>query len=336
MFLSLSISARDVYETLDTYLPYIDAVGFVPLSSPAEQLLQRQRRAAGAQDPVPAPAAAPAGATAQDLKNQYQSVNATGTQVAPAAATPAPGIDAGAVKVDSKASGTYNVHNVGVDGAGQRKDYNTTGSGSGSGSTSINVAVGGSATVPPKKTLIDKLMSPQQQPTQYPKKVAPSSFGVVPVVPAAGAAAAGPTTTERPLIDDVDVSDEVITKEAANQSLTRREDHFDYYRSLFYVSKDETAEKWALLRQIPENNMLSSSHRRAMTVELKFDFPFYGHYVRNVTVATGGFLYTGEYVHSWLAATQYIAPLMANFDTSMSSDSFVRLQDNGEWGKRSD
>lgn len=330
MFLSLPISAHDVYETLDTYLPYIDAVGVVPLSHPSEQLLQRQRRAAVPADATPAAGAAVV-ETALDLKNQYQSVNATGTGVAAAAAaTPAPGVDAGAVKVDSKASGTYNVHNVGVDGAGQRKDYNATGSGSGN--TSINVAVGGSATVPPKKTLIDKLMSSQQQPTQYPKKVAPSSFGVVPV-PAASGAAAGPTTTERPLIDDVDVSDEVITKEAANQSLTRREDHFDYYRSLFYVSKDETAEKWAQLRQIPENNMLSSSHRRAMTVELKFDFPFYGHYVRNVTVATGGFLYTGEYVHSWLAATQYIAPLMANFDTSMSSDSFVRLQDNGEWEK---
>lgn len=65
------------------------------------------------------------------------------------------------------------------------------------------------------------------------------------------------------------------------------------------------------------------------TVQLKFDFPFYGHTVRNVTVATGGFLYTGEYVHSWLAATQYIAPLMANFDTSMSNISTVKYSDNG-------
>ena len=64
-------------------------------------------------------------------------------------------------------------------------------------------------------------------------------------------------------------------------------------------------------------------------MQLSFDFPFYGHPVRNVTVATGGFLYTGEYVHSWLAATQYIAPLMANFDTSLSNDSFVKFSDNG-------
>ncbi|CAG2065543.1 unnamed protein product, partial [Timema podura] len=74
------------------------------------------------------------------------------------------------------------------------------------------------------------------------------------------------------------------------------------------------------------------------TVKLSFDFPFYGHLVRNVTVATGGFLYTGEYVHSWLAATQYIAPLMANFDTSISNHSFIKYVDNGtsftvEWEK---
>lgn len=64
-------------------------------------------------------------------------------------------------------------------------------------------------------------------------------------------------------------------------------------------------------------------------MQLKFEFPFYGHPVRNVTVATGGFLYTGEYVHSWLAATQYIAPLMANFDTSISNVSIVKYADNG-------
>lgn len=60
--------------------------------------------------------------------------------------------------------------------------------------------------------------------------------------------------------------------------------------------------------------------------------------IKNVTIATGGFLYTGDYVHSWLAATQYIAPLMANFDTSLSNESLIRYADNGtaftvEWEK---
>lgn len=63
---------------------------------------------------------------------------------------------------------------------------------------------------------------------------------------------------------------------------------------------------------------------------LTFEFPFYGHLLRNITIATGGFLFTGEFVHTWLAATQYIAPLMANFDTSMSDDASVRYADNGE------
>lgn len=66
------------------------------------------------------------------------------------------------------------------------------------------------------------------------------------------------------------------------------------------------------------------------TYKLKFEFPFYGNLIQNVTVATGGFIYTGDYVHSWLAATQYIAPLMANFDPSLSNSSFVKYYDNGK------
>lgn len=73
---------------------------------------------------------------------------------------------------------------------------------------------------------------------------------------------------------------------------------------------------------------LSNSHRRAVTVGLPFKFKFYGQEIENVTIATGGFLYTGDYIHSWLAATQYIAPLMANFDTSLSNDSFVKYVHN--------
>jgi hypothetical protein len=76
--------------------------------------------------------------------------------------------------------------------------------------------------------------------------------------------------------------------------------------------------------------MLSRSYRRAATIKLNFKFLFYGHPVYNITIATGGFLYTGEYVHSWLAATQYIAPLMANFDTSQDDEAKIRYADNGE------
>lgn len=108
-------------------------------------------------------------------------------------------------------------------------------------------------------------------------------------------------------------------------------------------------------------------------VALSFDFPFYGHYLRQITIATGGifdfitdvqatspacvqskkvclqgnksyssltyfsiwpffsgFIFTGDITHRMLTVTQYIAPLMANFDPSYSKDSTVQYLDNGE------
>ncbi|KAF7239678.1 Plexin domain-containing protein 1, partial [Varanus komodoensis] len=64
-------------------------------------------------------------------------------------------------------------------------------------------------------------------------------------------------------------------------------------------------------------------------VILSFDFPFYGHHLRQVTIATGGFLFMGDIIHRMLTATQYIAPLMANFNPSYSRNSTVKYFDNG-------
>lgn len=221
---------------------------------------------------------------------------------------------------------TYNVHNVGVNGTGQRKDYtvqNADGSSAIATGTSINVAA--------KKPT--QLMATH---SGYPKKVAASAASAAGGVSTPTSTSTTTTSTPSPTVspgidlDDVDVPEEEIEKNVKNESLELTTENHEYYNSSIYVSKGEAASLWEQLKNLTVNSMLSSSHRRAMTVELKFDFPFYGHNVRNVTVATGGFLYTGEYVHSWLAATQYIAPLMANFDTSISSDSFVRMHDNGE------
>jgi len=110
------------------------------------------------------------------------------------------------------------------------------------------------------------------------------------------------------------------------------QDHHRYYNSSTYLNSEMGLRYWVDFDQANSSithEMLSQSHRRAATVSLSFDFPFYGHWVRNMTIATGGFLYTGDYVHSWLAATQYIAPLMANFDTSMSNHSTIKYMDNG-------
>lgn len=115
--------------------------------------------------------------------------------------------------------------------------------------------------------------------------------------------------------------------------LNQTEDYHVYYNSSF-MEGEKAMTYWVDFKKLPEDKvvvhrMLSDSHRRAATVTLSFDFPFYGSPVRNITIATGGFLYMGDYVHSWLAATQYVAPLMANFDTRLSNESTVMYFDNG-------
>ncbi|XP_041847756.1 plexin domain-containing protein 2-like isoform X2 [Melanotaenia boesemani] len=91
-----------------------------------------------------------------------------------------------------------------------------------------------------------------------------------------------------------------------------------------WVDIDEMeGEQWRVL------GFLSSTHRQAERVNLSFSFPFYGHPLKEITVATGGFIYTGDIIHRMLTATQYIAPLMANFDPSLSKNSTVLYFDNG-------
>ncbi|KAH8325341.1 hypothetical protein KR067_000922 [Drosophila pandora] len=292
----------NTYQISDPSLPYLHAAGVESLQTTGERL-HRQRRA------PPAPPATP------DAKSQYQSINAGNATTADTTVTT---VDSGK---SSDGSVSYNVHNVGVNGTGQRKDYtvqNADGSSAIGTGTSINVAA--------KKPT--QLLANQ---SGYPKKVGASAAaaGGGVTTTTTTSTTASPTVSPGIDVDDVDVSEDEIEKNVKNESLQQTTENHEYYNSTIYVSKAEAASLWDQLKNISVNSMLSSSHRRAMTVELKFDFPFYGHNVRNITVATGGFLYTGEYVHSWLAATQYIAPLMANFDTSISNDSFVRMHDNG-------
>ncbi|BFG02609.1 plexin domain-containing protein 1 [Drosophila madeirensis] len=325
-------SNPDAYYPLDTKLTFINAHDVVRLPAAGEHAVNRQKRAApdGAAVDLSAAAASSASAAAAasvaqpagitpDAKSQYQSVN-----VNTSAETTLTTVDSKTGAGAAGGSVSYNVHNVGVNGTGQRKDYSVQNADGSSNTAATGTTINVSAKKP------TQLMGTQ---SQYPKKVAASS-PIVPLqmpLPLPLPAGAASNSTDWPDVDvaDVDVSEEVINKGIISEHLNRTEDYHEYYNSTLYINKAEAAALWAQLRTVPENSMLSSSHRRAMTVELQFDFPFYGHYVRNITVATGGFLYTGEYVHSWLAATQYIAPLMANFDTSMSSDSVVRLHDNG-------
>uniref|UniRef100_A0A3Q3WSX2 Uncharacterized protein n=1 Tax=Mola mola TaxID=94237 RepID=A0A3Q3WSX2_MOLML len=107
-----------------------------------------------------------------------------------------------------------------------------------------------------------------------------------------------------------------------------------YYTSKIYGPGDAASkELWVNIDEMEEDwklcGFLSSTHRQAKRLNLSFDFPFYGHVLKEITVATGGFIYTGDVIHRMLTATQYIAPLMANFDPSLSQNSTVFYSDNG-------
>jgi len=121
---------------------------------------------------------------------------------------------------------------------------------------------------------------------------------------------------------------ETITTNKTNETII---DNHTYYNVSYLYDQSVTNEYWINMKDIKESvrhEMLSSAHRRAATVRLSFKFPFYGYKIENVTIATGGFLFLGEAVHTWLAATQYIAPLMANFNTSINQNSSIYYYDN--------
>ncbi|XP_059357714.1 plexin domain-containing protein 2 [Carassius carassius] len=116
-----------------------------------------------------------------------------------------------------------------------------------------------------------------------------------------------------------------------NLSIKRDVDHI-YYTSKFYGPTDSPdKDLWVNIEQMDTgvHGILSNTHRQTLRVNLSFDFPFYGHFLREIHVATGGFIYTGDVIHKMLTATQYIAPLMANFDLSISQNSTVIYCDNG-------
>ncbi|XP_040353829.1 plexin domain-containing protein 1 [Herpailurus yagouaroundi] len=113
------------------------------------------------------------------------------------------------------------------------------------------------------------------------------------------------------------------------------EDNHSYYVSRLYgPSEPRSRELWvdvakANQSQVKVHRILSNTHRQASRVVLSFDFPFYGHPLRQITIATGGFIFMGDTIHRMLTATQYVAPLMANFNPGYSDNSTVAYFDNG-------
>ncbi|XP_067929979.1 plexin domain-containing protein 1-like [Watersipora subatra] len=103
-----------------------------------------------------------------------------------------------------------------------------------------------------------------------------------------------------------------------------KEDTTNYYDIKYIGAEDGGAGLWMDLTAgssgVVKHRSLQSAYRLAVKIDIGFSFLFYGHSVKEVTIATGGFLYMSEFLHSFLTASQYIAPLMANFDTSLGGN----------------
>lgn len=101
------------------------------------------------------------------------------------------------------------------------------------------------------------------------------------------------------------------------------QDDHKYYTSLFV---EDGGHLWTDLRYRAgsvRDDYLSSSNLAIKVIQLPFEFPFYGHYVTNATLTTGGFINLGKSKSRQLAEFQYVAPLMAHFNPSLNTKSSV-------------
>ncbi|XP_063260909.1 LOW QUALITY PROTEIN: plexin domain-containing protein 1 [Prinia subflava] len=129
----------------------------------------------------------------------------------------------------------------------------------------------------------------------------------------------------------------------ANETRIVEDNHSYYVSRVFGPAEARRRGLWVDLAaaggsRAKIHGILSNTHRQASRIVLSFDFPFYGHLLRQVTIATGGFIFVGDVLHRMLTATQYIAPLMANFNPGHSRHSTVQYLDNGtvfvvQWDK---
>lgn len=111
---------------------------------------------------------------------------------------------------------------------------------------------------------------------------------------------------------------------------------------IYYTSKllsDPNRYYWNELVGHTRHSLSDDKHMLLSYIKLSFMFPFYGHPLDLLAITTQGFLYMSDFNHPRLnhSYTNYIAPLMANFDT-FGNDSDILYKDDGnsfvvEWRK---
>uniref|UniRef100_A0A3Q2PJA3 Plexin domain containing 2b n=1 Tax=Fundulus heteroclitus TaxID=8078 RepID=A0A3Q2PJA3_FUNHE len=112
-------------------------------------------------------------------------------------------------------------------------------------------------------------------------------------------------------------------------------DH-NYYTSKTYGPSDPMSKDlWVNIDQLEKDKVkihgiLSNTHRQAARVNLSFDFPFYGHLLREITVATGGKL---ESALSVVVMSVIVGPSLSLAWTALVVQwDHVHLQDNYNLG----
>ena len=128
----------------------------------------------------------------------------------------------------------------------------------------------------------------------------------------------------------------------AEENVTIMNNHHTYYTSKFFPPGDSADRLWfelsdkigsgAFVEDLGENTteILGDEHRVYQVWQLKFRFPFYGHFLDAVGVTTGGFLYTGTIYHQQIHLSQYIAPLMADFNPSLTESGRILVYSTEE------
>ncbi|XP_071158432.1 mucin-2-like [Mytilus edulis] len=124
---------------------------------------------------------------------------------------------------------------------------------------------------------------------------------------------ASSTTTEGLSTATTTVSKET-TLNPQETTYVKQSDTHQYYNST--VIHDGNGVYWDELENHTTHVVLSNAkYLSSAGLELPFTMPFYGHNISKVQLTTGGFIYMAPFVHKFLTYSQYVAPLMANFDT---------------------
>lgn len=102
-----------------------------------------------------------------------------------------------------------------------------------------------------------------------------------------------------------------------------------YYKIEVFENNDDSS-RWVeinpKLSEIGSNVLhegLSENPIYPYIISLPFTFPFYGTPLTTIHPTTNGFVFVGLLIHDQLSATQFVAPLMAEYDLSLSADSNI-------------